>query len=148
MATLTFRTIEKSFKKWINFCKKNLITLICISFTMFNFVMISKTFHKKYKYTKFYYNAQKNMHGKLKSFWNRFIILFNALYNDLNLYNKFNNFSVGRTKYRKNNSELQSFFALISKNLKIMRQITFVVLHANAKWPLFKFSCLFWIYYF
>lgn len=70
------------------------------------------------------------------------------MYNDLNLYNKFNNFSVGRTKYRKNNSELQSFFALISKNLKIMRQITFVVLHANAKWPLFKFSCLFWIYYF
>lgn len=70
------------------------------------------------------------------------------MYNDLNLYNKFNNFSIGRTKYRKNNSELQSFFALISKNLKIMRQITFVVLHANAKWPLFKFSCLFWIYYF
>lgn len=60
-------------------------------------------------------------------------MLFNALYNDLNLYNKFNNFSVGRIKYRKNNSELQSFFALISKNLKIMRQITFVVLHANAK---------------
>lgn len=45
------------------------------------------------------------------------------MYNDLNLYNKFNNFSVGRTKYRKNNSELQSFFALISKNLKIMGKL-------------------------